>query len=712
MIINTAPANEAIVSNTGRTREFRINASAKAFKILSDGLYSNKIRAVIRELSCNAYDSHVAAGYPERKFEVHLPTLLEPWFAVRDFGVGLTDDEMYEVYTIYFESTKTTSNDYVGALGLGSKSPFSFTENFTVTTVKDGIKGIYTAFINQEGKPDLAPMLIEKTDEANGVEVKFAVENQYQFSQFHQEAAFVFSYFDNPPEITGGTRFEVAKRSYYDRDIVPGIHYMGEARSSVAVMGNIAYPISIPDTIAKNESLFALLGCGLEIHFPIGALEFQPSREQLGYDARTVEAIRARLEELNAALTVRLARDADLYENLWDRVMFLQAKRDQRLWSNAVTAYVKARDIPFVLRSRYGEADRKIKVTDLEQRFNIAVGAFQLYGTDRTARTIEASSSYDNDAQEYIKNWVWNISRSAQFVINDTKVGAVERAKYHWRSTFSGRGHRVNEVYVLTAADRTRPMNVEAFFEWMHNPPQSQIHYASTLMVKPRQTVSGKDVTILGLQRRSGSYYRNDEYVWRDAGKADTFDAKETFYYIPLSGYQVADDRLKTSPHQLLNLIKESGIARAYVNTIYGVRKTDLPWVKQQKNWVNIYDHISKIVNNLTDKDVLPAMLGSLEVSKYFKYNAAICNAVSPDSAYYKFAVKTRNIDRDRDYKLASLELLVKLFEKQAKTALANTVLAEYEAVQARYPLLHRIKDYTDAELIVDYIKLVDGCKA
>ena len=39
--------------------KFSIEASAKAFFILSDGLYSNKIKAVVRELSTNAYDSHV-----------------------------------------------------------------------------------------------------------------------------------------------------------------------------------------------------------------------------------------------------------------------------------------------------------------------------------------------------------------------------------------------------------------------------------------------------------------------------------------------------------------------------------------------------------------------------------------------------------------------------------------------------------------------------
>ena len=45
MIVNDAPQNEAILSNVGEIGEFRIRNSAKAFSILSSGLYANKIKA-------------------------------------------------------------------------------------------------------------------------------------------------------------------------------------------------------------------------------------------------------------------------------------------------------------------------------------------------------------------------------------------------------------------------------------------------------------------------------------------------------------------------------------------------------------------------------------------------------------------------------------------------------------------------------------------
>ena len=125
MILNNAPQAEAVLSNVGEIGEFRIRNSAKAFNILSSGLYANKIRAIVRELSCNAVDSHVAAGKQDTPFDIHLPNTLEPWFSIRDYGLGLSHDQVINIYTTYFESTKTDSNEFIGALGLGSKSPFS-----------------------------------------------------------------------------------------------------------------------------------------------------------------------------------------------------------------------------------------------------------------------------------------------------------------------------------------------------------------------------------------------------------------------------------------------------------------------------------------------------------------------------------------------------------------------------------------------------------
>src|ERR1039458_6151032 len=69
--------------------KFGIAQTPEAFHILSDGLYNDKILAIIRELCCNAYDAHAAAGKKDVPFELHLPTYFEPEFKVKDNGTGL-----------------------------------------------------------------------------------------------------------------------------------------------------------------------------------------------------------------------------------------------------------------------------------------------------------------------------------------------------------------------------------------------------------------------------------------------------------------------------------------------------------------------------------------------------------------------------------------------------------------------------------------------
>lgn len=167
------------------TRNFKIKATAKAFKILSDGLYSDKILAVIRELACNAYDAHVAAGHPEKPFYLHLPDELDPVFRLRDFGIGLSYHDIHHVYTTYFESLKTHSNDMIGALGLRSKSPFAYVDSFTVNSYFNGELRTYAAYLDEDGCPAVADLGAWETDEPNGLEIMFPVEKNDKREKSH-----------------------------------------------------------------------------------------------------------------------------------------------------------------------------------------------------------------------------------------------------------------------------------------------------------------------------------------------------------------------------------------------------------------------------------------------------------------------------------------------------------------------------------------------
>ncbi len=221
---------EVLKGGAGQSSEFTIEATAKAFKILSSGLYSNKIRAVIRELSCNAFDAHTAAKNP-KPIEVYLPTTLKPTFIVKDNGTGLTDfqirgylqdakgnkysletksdvdlEKVPGLYNSYFKSTKTTSDDFVGALGLGSKSPLAYVSNFLVESRVDGEKRMYSIFINESGIPTVTLMSTEKADESNGMTITLAVKRD-DIYRFSEEAKSVFMYFNPKPIVKGAQNF-------------------------------------------------------------------------------------------------------------------------------------------------------------------------------------------------------------------------------------------------------------------------------------------------------------------------------------------------------------------------------------------------------------------------------------------------------------------------------------------------------------------------
>ena len=113
MKIGTSSSN-TLITSTQNSNKFKIQATGKAFSILSNALYQHKVKAVVREIGCNAYDAHIDAGTTATPFKVSLPTKEDPHFKVRDFGVGLAKDKFVDVYTTYFGSSKSDFNDHSG----------------------------------------------------------------------------------------------------------------------------------------------------------------------------------------------------------------------------------------------------------------------------------------------------------------------------------------------------------------------------------------------------------------------------------------------------------------------------------------------------------------------------------------------------------------------------------------------------------------------
>ena len=710
MILNNKPDNTATLSNVGQIGEFRIRNSAKAFNVLSSGLYSNEIRALLRELSCNAVDSHVAADKRDTPFDVHLPNQLEPWFSVRDYGTGLSHDQVTNIYTTYFESSKTESNDFIGALGLGSKSPFSYTENFTVTAVQNGRKGIYTAFINGEGVPSIALMTEEETTDPNGVEVKFSVNDRYDYEKFRHEALFVYRYFKLRPVISGYAGFKFSDPKYLDKNIIPGVHSI-EGYNSFAVMGNISYPISVPNADTTLGDLRRLLSCGLVIEFGIGELDFQASREGLRYIPQTIDSIKRKLEQLNKQLAITIGQEAEKISNEWERAYHLHDRHNTDLWKSAVIDYVTTSKFALFNAASYSKQQViSIKVDDLAKDYNIVLRPFIKHSgkVSCTTATYHNEHGTEKDVNGKFITWgVWKflVDKTQQFVINDTKKGALARAKYHYRNQKDK--HYSRTVWVIEANDKTKLTKVAEFLKTLHSPPESQICKASQLLEKERNTSLGKNVSILKLEDRSVRY-RESKTVWVSAGKVDEYDDTETYYYLPMIGFKAQG---KVEDVKELNRYLDR--AKIHPGIVFGVRKNDLDYIKTKSNWINLDEYIVEKLGKADISNVMGLVKQAIDIQDFMKYN--VLDLIKVESPFHKLVTIFKDVTAVASDVHRGLDWLCAKYEVKSYSSpqsLIDKYQAEVKAVASHYPLLEHVSTYNiNRKAVAEYINLIDQSK-
>lgn len=283
---------------TGERRAFTIAANGKAFRTLIDGLYSNKVRAVTRELWSNALDSHIEAGKASVPFHASVPTALDPTFRVRDFGVGLSHNQVMHLYTTIFQSTKEQTNEQTGQLGLGSKSPFAYTDSFSVVTYDGAEKRVYIAHIAVDGVPQITHLETMASSEPRGVEISFAVQRE-DMATFAREAQFVSIGFKVPPVMVGMDLRLLKPRLAGDGwAIYPqsSLSEFSNARSFIR-QGCVAYP-SHSMTVDGLGYSWATI-----IDIPIGTADVTASREALSYDSDTTAAVQAIVDRVSLDIT-------------------------------------------------------------------------------------------------------------------------------------------------------------------------------------------------------------------------------------------------------------------------------------------------------------------------------------------------------------------------------------------------------------------------
>lgn len=311
------------IESSGEMEEqfFSIHDMGMIFDILRNKMYSNPIQAICREISCNARDAHREVGKSDIPCRIILPNSLDPNFRVKDYGPGISPDRMANVFLKYTASTKRDDNLQTGGFGLGAKTPFSYSDSFTIETIFDGTKYNYVCFIDETKIGKLNLMSSEPTTESNGTEIIIPVKYQ-DYKIFIEAVEFVTRHWSVRPIINGAPSFQW-------KDITPTLKGSNWAvtatndyynkRNIKIIIDGIEYPLDITQlkSYANIKVLDAIYGT-IYLYFGVGELNLQASREAVHLDKTTQDKISERLQELSKDLTKNVQDQINALPSLWE----------------------------------------------------------------------------------------------------------------------------------------------------------------------------------------------------------------------------------------------------------------------------------------------------------------------------------------------------------------------------------------------------------
>lgn len=316
-------AHAGTVDMDDKTRmTFDEESAAHLMSILTD-LYSDRAMAVVREYSTNARDSHLAAGV-DLPIAVTTPTSLNPVLRIQDFGLGMSVDDILHNFSKYGWSSKRDNDIQNGMLGLGCKSALTYSSQFTMIAVKDGVKATVLITRDSDGAGAIKVIDTCSTDDGNGVEIQVPVVN---VTDMNSKVEQFFSYW-NPGEVLVDGVQPYSVWNHDNDDLVHSnvtrldddvIVLAGHGRSSVIVMGGVAYPAVdlMPKRWANDVKAI--------VRVQVGQVNFVPSREALASTQRTADTIATAREFIDERLERVLRQQIDSLPSRWEAREFLES---------------------------------------------------------------------------------------------------------------------------------------------------------------------------------------------------------------------------------------------------------------------------------------------------------------------------------------------------------------------------------------------------
>ena len=543
--------------------------------------YSNPLLATIREIVANALDVTKS-----KKVEIQLPTKIEPNFIVRDYGCGLSEEDMLGLYTKYGKSTKRDSNESIGGFGIGRFAPLSYTDSFIVRSVHKGHKHSYIIRVDEHDDTIVSQIESTSSSESDGIYVQVGIKTN-DIEKFLKTFLKTFWYRKDVIKLLneswGEKSYGEAEESNEIFDLYKENRYWDDSShyggNPYVLMGGIPY------IVRKDEKWF-MFQSGMVYKAKIGEFKLHHSRETLEYNPQVEKALenasQKMFDKLNADLGVQMNDAKNYYEASEIMHKALETYK-QRFGAKLSVSSDKFKDVTGELFPR-NWIDKRMDITT---RDNGNLGF--------------SHSRYHYEG--------YTPQEDKIFIVDDAPSPRSPKSRCLFLHDWEQEKGVSGKIIMITPKDHVQMANcIQRVKDCDH--PQVKLLSECERKISARQktkssvkSLSAMDILKFGLDAssRQSEWANNDEW-WGIDTEADFDDDNKTYYYVRYYANKVQfkpnDDHQEqelrpfafkdTWLKQIADFVKKE--------TIWGVRSNQLSKIKAKKNWICLDDIYEDLV--------------------------------------------------------------------------------------------------------------------
>lgn len=402
--------------------------------ILTQG-YSEPIKSIVREYSTNALDAHIESDNLDEPFIVRIS---DDTFEVQDFGIGMDKERISNVFCKFLGSTKRDTNKIHGGFGLGAKSALSYSDYFTIYTVKDGY---YHHLIMRK---DVASIRLEtidegRTTERNGTRISIPIKNG-DYHLFIAAAKSQLAYMDNITFISKHDElpndFNIHRGKHFSTSTLMG----GSNHNPVVLLGNVAYPLD--GSPAMRHWMYKW---PIALNFNIGDLKVTPYREDIIYDDDTIEKIINKFQDAVAEIeSYRDALGVKVYDNASEFYDAVQEKiRDRNDDFKAFGKVFTSLENTPITYSKFKVLNKAMTYHTLVASFKRRYKRIGVIDGHSERRTLYEYTSFVTDPLKekciFIENRNWSVTKN-KYLVRTLKadVFLYQKVKYSlWKDFYN-----------------------------------------------------------------------------------------------------------------------------------------------------------------------------------------------------------------------------------------------------------------------------------